>query len=81
MTDYRLPSTAQMGRARLAVSELERPVAFYSGVIGLAVLELVDFGRPPLGVALFFPAGVASGVRDPGPGSKSRGRRLPRACG
>jgi catechol 2,3-dioxygenase len=36
---YRLPATAHVGRVRLAVSQLERSVAFYRDVIGLAVLE------------------------------------------
>ena len=38
---YRLPATAHVGRVRLAVSDLERSVAFYRDVIGLAVLERV----------------------------------------
>ena len=36
---FRLPATARIGRVRIAVSELERSVQFYSEVIGLAVLE------------------------------------------
>ena len=36
---YRLPATAQIGRVRLAVSNLERSVDFYTGVIGLSVLS------------------------------------------
>lgn len=36
---YRLPASAHVGRVRLAVSELERSVAFYRDVIGLAVIE------------------------------------------
>lgn len=35
----RLPASAHVGRVRLAVSNLERSVRFYSQVIGLAVLE------------------------------------------
>ena len=35
----RLPASAHVGRVRLAVSNLERSVQFYSQVIGLAVLE------------------------------------------
>ena len=36
---YRLPGSAHVGRVRLAVSDLERSVAFYRDVIGLAVIE------------------------------------------
>jgi len=36
---YRLPDATHVGRVRLAVSNLERAVAFYSEIIGLAVLE------------------------------------------
>ena len=36
---YRLPDTAQVGRVRLAVSNLERSVRFYSDVIGLTLLK------------------------------------------
>jgi len=36
----RLPAATRVGKVRLAVSELERSVAFYSGVIGLAVLGI-----------------------------------------
>jgi catechol 2,3-dioxygenase len=36
---HRLPEAAHVGRVRLAVSELARAVEFYTGVIGLAVLE------------------------------------------
>ena len=36
---YRLPDTAQVGRVRLAVSNLERSVRFYLDVIGLALLK------------------------------------------
>lgn len=36
---YRLPDAAHLGMVRLAVSSLERSIDFYSGVIGLAVLE------------------------------------------
>jgi catechol 2,3-dioxygenase len=36
---YRLPASAHVGRVRLAVSDLERSVDFYSQVIGLAVLN------------------------------------------
>jgi catechol 2,3-dioxygenase len=35
---YRLPATAHVGRVRLAVSDLQRSVAFYSDVVGLAML-------------------------------------------
>ncbi len=35
---YRLPATAHVGRVRLAVSDLERSVAFYRDVIGLTVI-------------------------------------------
>ncbi|SNS94133.1 catechol 2,3-dioxygenase [Granulicella rosea] len=34
---YRLPATAHVGRVRLAVSNLERSIAFYRDIIGLAV--------------------------------------------
>lgn len=49
---YRLPETAHVGRVRLAVSSLERSVAFYSEIIGLGVLQsdaashLVCLGTP-----------------------------------
>lgn len=36
---YRLPASAHVGKVRLAVSDLERSIAFYRDVIGLAVLE------------------------------------------
>ncbi len=36
---YRLPDATHVGRVRLAVSKLERAVAFYSEIIGLAVLD------------------------------------------
>lgn len=36
---YRLPDTAHVGRVRLAVSNLERSLSFYSDVIGLALLK------------------------------------------
>ena len=36
---YKLPDTAQVGRVRLAVSDLKRSVRFYSDVIGLALLK------------------------------------------
>jgi catechol 2,3-dioxygenase len=36
---YRLPSAAQIGRVRLAVSHLDRSIAFYTTVIGLVVLS------------------------------------------
>lgn len=36
---YRLPASARVGRVRLAISELERSVAFYRDVIGLTVLD------------------------------------------
>lgn len=39
---YRLPAEARIGVVRLAVSSLERSIAFYGGVIGLAVLERKD---------------------------------------
>jgi catechol 2,3-dioxygenase len=41
---YRLPDAAHLGRARLAVSNLQRSVAFYSQIIGLAVLAQSDDG-------------------------------------
>jgi len=44
---YRLPDAAHVGHVRLAVSNLERAVAFYSEIIGLAVLERrVDLKHP-----------------------------------
>jgi catechol 2,3-dioxygenase len=36
---YRLPDTAHVGRVRLAVSNLQRSIRFYSDVIGLALLR------------------------------------------
>lgn len=39
---YRLPAEARVGVVRLAVSNLERSIGFYGGVIGLAVLERKD---------------------------------------
>ena len=36
---YRLPSAARVGRVRLAVSELELSIRFYTRVIGLEVIE------------------------------------------
>lgn len=36
---FRLPTTARIGRVRLAVSNLSKAVQFYSKVIGLAVLD------------------------------------------
>lgn len=39
---YRLPAETRIGVVRLAVSNLERSIAFYGGVIGLAVLEQSD---------------------------------------
>jgi catechol 2,3-dioxygenase len=36
---YRLPASTRVGRVRLAVSNLERSIAFYRDVIGLAVLK------------------------------------------
>lgn len=39
---YRLPNETRIGVVRLAVSSLERSIGFYSGVIGLAVLERTD---------------------------------------
>ena len=36
---YRLPDATHLGKVRLAVSNLERAIAFYSEIIGLAVLE------------------------------------------
>lgn len=44
---YRLPPKAHVGRVRLAVSNLDRSVTFYSKVIGLSVL-----GRSPLSAKL-----------------------------
>lgn len=37
-TKFRLPATAHVGRARLAVSNLEASLTFYTGVIGLVLL-------------------------------------------
>jgi catechol 2,3-dioxygenase len=42
---YRLPDSTHLGRARLAVSNLARSAAFYSGIIGLAVLAQSDDGK------------------------------------
>jgi len=39
---YRLPAQTRIGLVRLAVSNLERSIAFYGGVIGLAVLERTE---------------------------------------
>jgi catechol 2,3-dioxygenase len=36
---YRLPSSAEVGRVRLAVSSLERSVTFYSQIVGLFILR------------------------------------------
>jgi catechol 2,3-dioxygenase len=36
---YRLPASARVGKAKLAVSKLDRSIAFYRDIIGLAVLE------------------------------------------
>ena len=36
---YRLPASTYVGKVRLAVSDLEAAIGFYSGVIGLAVLN------------------------------------------
>lgn len=36
---YRLPASAHVGSVRLAVSNLERSVAFYTQIVGLAVLK------------------------------------------
>jgi catechol 2,3-dioxygenase len=36
---YRLPDSAHVGRVRLAVSNLQRSIRFYSDVIGLALLK------------------------------------------
>ena len=36
---YRLPASTHVGKVRLAVSDLEASIGFYSGVIGLAVLS------------------------------------------
>ena len=47
---YRLPPTAHIGRVRLAVSDLERSVAFYTKVVGLSLLlRKKDFAE--LGIA------------------------------
>ncbi len=47
---YRLPDAARVGLVRLAVSNLERSVAFYTGVIGLSVLSADPQGIARLGV-------------------------------
>jgi catechol 2,3-dioxygenase len=47
---YRIPDTAHIGRVRLAVSELERSIRFYSDVIGLALLKESE-GTAQLGVS------------------------------
>jgi catechol 2,3-dioxygenase len=39
---YRLPAQTRIGMVRLAVSNLESSIAFYGGVVGLAVLERTD---------------------------------------
>ena len=36
---YRLPETAKVGRVRLAISDLNRSLSFYSDVVGLSVLK------------------------------------------
>ncbi len=36
---YRLPAAARLGAVRLQVAELERSLAYYTGVLGLRVLE------------------------------------------
>lgn len=39
---YRLPNSARIGKARLAVSQLARSLEFYRDVVGLSVLEQSD---------------------------------------
>lgn len=39
---YRLPDSARVGRAKLAVSQLASSMEFYRGIIGLSVLEESD---------------------------------------
>ena len=48
---YRLPSAAHLGRVRLAVSDLERSIAFYTEVIGLSVLTRAE-NFAELGIAI-----------------------------
>ena len=38
-SQYRLPASTHVGKVRLAVSDLEASIGFYSGVIGLTVLS------------------------------------------
>ncbi len=53
---YRLPSSARVGRVRLAISKLTRSVDFYTRVIGLKLLEtqgtLARFGTHETAVVL-----------------------------
>ena len=51
---YRLPAATRPGRVRLQVSDLDRSLAYYQGMLGLQVLERTA-GRAALG-----PAGEAS---------------------
>jgi catechol 2,3-dioxygenase len=39
---FRLPPTSHVGRVRLAVSDLERSVSFYTKIVGLSVLKQAD---------------------------------------
>jgi catechol 2,3-dioxygenase len=41
--DYRIPATAGIGHAHLKVSDLERALAFYQGVLGFDLVQ--RFGR------------------------------------
>ncbi len=54
--NYRLPSSAHIGRVSLAVSNLARSLAFYSRVIGLAILRhdhtFAQLGEPGSGNVL-----------------------------
>ena len=69
---YRLPSTAHVGRVRLAVSELERSVEFYRDVIGLAVVEQSgNLARLGVGETVLLELEAAPGVR-----ARGRTKRL-----
>ena len=67
--DHRLPDATRIGRARLIVSNLERAVAFYGGVIGLHVLESGSRSHPvarlgaPGGAPAFLELEERPGVR------------------
>ncbi len=47
-TGYRLPADTRIGRVRLQVSDLNRSLAYYEGVLGFRVLHQTD-GRANLG--------------------------------